>query len=119
MHNDDKLRGKGEKHVLSKKQMQIYIQCSTDIIYFAENYFKIVSIDEGLITIKLHEYQRRMLKAFVGSDDDERRHVACLSARQIGKCISNDGLVRIRNKNSGVIKTIKIGNFFDEINASI
>ena len=79
------LRARGEKVNMTPELMKEYIRCSQDIIYFAENYFKIISIDKGEHIIKLYEFQKRILKAMVGGDGDPRRHIALLSARQIGK----------------------------------
>lgn len=78
------LRGQGEKVSMSKKRLEEYIKCSEDIIYFAEKYFHIVSIDKGKIKIPLYEYQRRMLKAFLHPKND-KRFVIVNTPRQSGK----------------------------------
>ena len=36
----------------SAKQVQEFIKCKKDPIYFAKNYIKIVSLDEGLVHFK-------------------------------------------------------------------
>jgi len=82
---DPSLRGLGEKINMTAKRMEEYIRCKEDILYFAEKYFTIVSIDDGKHTIKLREYQRRILKAFVDPPDENKQHIAMLSSRQIGK----------------------------------
>ena len=55
-------------------------RCKNDIIYFAENFFYIISLDEGKQKIKLYEAQKRVLRSFV----NERNVIVC-SSRQIGK----------------------------------
>lgn len=86
MHKGNKnLRVTGQEVEYSQQDMQDYIRCSKDIIYFAEKFFKIVSIDKGEHVIQLYDFQKKILKAMVGGDGDPRRHIALLSARQIGK----------------------------------
>ena len=55
-------------------------KCVEDPIYFAENYFYIVSLDEGRIKIPLYEIQKKILKMMV-----ENNRVAVVSSRQMGK----------------------------------
>jgi len=57
-------------------------KCKRDIVYFAENYFRIISNDPkpGIYIIKLYEKQKEMLRAFANN-----RRTICLSARQTGK----------------------------------
>ena len=55
-------------------------KCVEDPIYFAENYFYIVSLDEGRIKIPLYEIQKKILKMMV-----ENNRVAIVSSRQMGK----------------------------------
>jgi hypothetical protein len=55
-------------------------RCKEDIIYFAENFFYIVSLDRGKETIQLYEAQKRVLRSFVAN-----RNVIVCSSRQIGK----------------------------------
>lgn len=81
---DGSLRAEGEKVNVTKTELSEYIKCKEDIIYFAENYFYIVSVDKGKMLIPLREYQKRILKAFV-EPQEGKRHCALLSSRQIGK----------------------------------
>lgn len=55
-------------------------KCRDDIVYFAENYFYIVTLDEGLVKIQLRDYQKDMLKNFM-----EDRFNIVLASRQSGK----------------------------------
>ncbi len=78
------LRREGEKIEYSPDTIKEWIRCSEDIIYFAEKYFRIITIDEGEKIIQLYEFQKRMLKAFV-TPKEGKRHSIVLSSRQIGK----------------------------------
>jgi hypothetical protein len=107
------LRHAQEKIEFTEELLEEYLKCKEDIVYFAENYFKIVSIDEGEINIPLYEFQKRMLKAFVGDDEDPRKSVVCLSSRQIGKCVSGNSNILIKNKKTGEIREMEIGKFHE------
>jgi hypothetical protein len=60
--------------------VQEYIKCSKDLVYFVENYMKIISIDKGLVNFKLYPYQKQMLINFA-----EGRFNIVTTARQAGK----------------------------------
>ena len=55
-------------------------KCRKNILHFASNYFYIVNVDEGRQKIKLHKFQKRILKALM-----ENRFNILLASRQIGK----------------------------------
>ena len=55
-------------------------KCSKNILYFAENFFYIVNLDRGKEKIKLHLYQKRILRSL-----RDNRFVCMLSSRQSGK----------------------------------
>lgn len=114
-NNNPQLRAANEEIRMSKKRLQEYIRCKEDILYFAENYFKITTIDDGKITIPLRRYQKKMLKAFHQPTKD-RKHVVCTASRQSGKCVCSDTNIKIKNKKTGEIEKIQIGDFFDMVN---
>jgi len=64
----------------TQELLQEFVSCSSDPIYFAENYMKIVNVDKGLITIPLYDYQ----KDIISTAKDNRFTVAECS-RQSGK----------------------------------
>jgi hypothetical protein len=51
-----------------------------NILYFAENFFFITNLDEGKMKIKLHGYQKRILRSL-----RDNRFVCLLASRQVGK----------------------------------
>lgn len=52
-------------------------KCKRDIVHFAENYFRIISLDKGLHVIKLYDVQKEFLKFLT-----ENNKVICVSGRQ-------------------------------------
>lgn len=55
-------------------------KCKRSIQYFAENWFKIINLDKGLMTIKLYPKQHELLEFF----KNEKRCIVCAS-RQSSK----------------------------------
>ena len=59
----------GETDRISKEEFEYRIseiaKCKRDICYFAEKYFRIISLDKGLHIIKLYEKQKELLRFFV------------------------------------------------------
>lgn len=62
------------------EQVREITKCRTDLRYFAETYFYIVDPDTGRQTIKLYDFQKRMLDSL-----NHNRRVIFLASRQIGK----------------------------------
>lgn len=74
------LKRSGEKISFTQEQIEEYIKCANDPMYFAEKYIKIVHVDHGLIPIVLYDYQKDMMKAI-----QSNRQVVCNFSRQCGK----------------------------------
>jgi hypothetical protein len=55
-------------------------KCKKNILHFASNYFYIINVDDGRQKIKLHKFQKRILKSLM-----ENRFNILLASRQIGK----------------------------------
>ena len=66
------------------EQIQEYIKCKNDYIYFIENYCQIVTLDHGLQLFKLYDCQKRKLKII-----HENRKVILMEGRQQGKTTSS------------------------------
>lgn len=79
-NNNPNLKASGVKTEFTAFQLEEYIKCADDPIYFLENYAKIVSLDEGVINFVPFEYQKRFIKAV-----HENRLVCARMARQLGK----------------------------------
>ena len=70
----------------TKDQIVEFLRCKEDPVYFARNYIKIVSLDEGLVPFSLYDFQEKLIKNF-----HENRFNICKMPRQTGKsttCVS-------------------------------
>lgn len=77
------LKKAGEAVEWTPELVEEYIRCSTDIIYFVENYMKIVNLNDGLVNFELYDYQKDILNTI-----SDNRLVALLTARQVGKSVT-------------------------------
>ena len=74
------LKKAGTPIQFSKKQIDEWIKCKNDPIYFATNYIKIISLDEGLVPFSMYDFQKEILNDF----HNNRFNIAKLP-RQTGK----------------------------------
>jgi len=80
------LKKVGVEHKFTEEQVQEYVKCSKDPVYFCINYIKIVNVDEGLIPFKMWEFQKEMLELF-----RDNRFVITKCPRQVGKTTTTVG----------------------------
>lgn len=80
------LRAEGEPVEYTKEQLEEYIRCEHDLIHFAENHVKIVTIDRGIELIKLWDFQKRLLLN-IHKPPEGKRHTIILASRQVGKSV--------------------------------
>ncbi len=78
------IRKDGLQTPFSAKEVDEYMKCMSDPVYFAENYVKVISLDKGLVAFKPYEYQKKMFTQF-----NENRFNIVLACRQSGKSISS------------------------------
>ena len=64
----------------SQENIEEYIKCKEDPVYFAKNYVQIVTLDHGLQPFKMYDFQERLVKNF-----HEKRFNICKMPRQTGK----------------------------------
>lgn len=83
-NGDKTLRGKDEVVQYTREHIEEIIRCQEDIIYFAEKYFFIITLDEGKKIIKLWDFQKKILKCLVQVPEGKKNICLCAS-RQIGK----------------------------------
>ena len=62
------------------EQIAEFIKCKNDPVYFAKNYIKIVSLDEGLVNFNMYKFQEKLVRRF-----HKNRFNICLMPRQTGK----------------------------------
>ena len=70
----------------SQEDVQEFLKCKDDPIYFARRYIKIVSLDEGLVPFDMYKFQEKLIERF-----HENRFNICKMPRQTGKsttCVS-------------------------------
>ena len=70
----------------SEENIVEFLKCKEDPVYFARNYIKIVSLDEGLVPFNMYDFQEKLIKNF-----HESRFNICKMPRQTGKsttCVS-------------------------------
>jgi len=70
----------------TQEQIKEFIKCKEDPVYFARNYIKIVSLDEGLVKFDMYPFQKKLIQRF-----HKHRFNICKMPRQTGKsttCIS-------------------------------
>ena len=72
----------------TQDQIQDYVKCAKDPIYFIKKFVKIVHVDHGLIPLDLYEYQERMINTF-----NENRFVITKMPRQSGKSTAVVGFI--------------------------
>ena len=74
------LKKAGTQIQFTKKQINEWVKCKQDPIYFATNYIKIISLDEGLVPFDMYDFQKDILRDF----HNNRFNIAKLP-RQTGK----------------------------------
>lgn len=74
------LKAAGVSVPYSKEDLEEYVKCKQDPIYFIKKYVKIISLDRGLIDFELYEYQVRFINAL-----HDNRRVLGMFPRQHGK----------------------------------
>ena len=82
----------------TEEQIIEFLKCKEDPVYFANNYMKIVSLDEGLVQFKPYDFQEKLIERF-----HDNRFNICKMPRQTGKsttsvayllhyCVFNDSV---------------------------
>jgi len=70
----------------TKEQIEEFIKCKEDPVYFAKNYVQIVTLDHGLQPFKMYDFQEKLVNRF-----HKNRFNICKMPRQTGKsttCVS-------------------------------
>ncbi len=80
-YNGNPLLKKSRKKIAwTQEQVQEWMKCAQDPIYFAEKYIKIVHVDRGFIPIRLYDYQKEIIEKIT-----HNRRVTVVTSRQAGK----------------------------------
>lgn len=110
--NNPKLKANRVPIQFTEEQRIELQRCVRDPVYFIENYAKIVSLDDGIVLMKLFPYQKRIIKAI-----HNNRNIIGKLFRQAGKCLDVNTPIRIRNKHTGEIVEMTIGDLYDKISS--
>lgn len=75
-----RLKAPGMKIPFTQEQLDEYMKCAQDPVYFAEKYIKIVSLDKGIVPFEMRDYQKDMTRKL-----QNNRFVIAKCSRQSGK----------------------------------
>lgn len=104
------LKRPGVQYEFTKEQIDEYLKCAEDPVHFVKNYMKIISLDRGIVLFDMYPFQEKMVKTF-----HENKYTICRIGRQSGKCLSYKSMTCVKNKKTGEILEISIGDFFEKI----
>jgi len=64
----------------TEDDIQEYLKCKSDPVYFTEKHIRIVNVDEGLVHFNMYKFQKKLLRNF-----HKHRFNICKMPRQTGK----------------------------------
>ena len=79
-NNNPNLPKEDYRHAFTQKEMDEFIKCASDPVYFATTYMRIINVDRGLMPFEMWDFQKEMLTTF-----HENRFSICKLPRQVGK----------------------------------
>ncbi|MBB38101.1 MAG: terminase [Actinobacteria bacterium] len=82
-HGNPNLKPIGYEHDFTKEQLEEFVKCEQDPIYFIENYCQIVTLDKGLQPFKLYDCQKRKVDFIMNN-----RKTILMEGRQQGKTVT-------------------------------
>lgn len=100
------------------EEIQEWLRCKNDIIYFVEKYCKLMT-PEGIKNVTLRDYQRRYLKHLM-----DHRLSIYLACRQCGKCVTLLSFVKLKmnldifNHIDDKLKNRLISCYYDNVSDS-
>jgi hypothetical protein len=106
---NERLKRIGVEHSYTEEQVTEIFKCSQDPVYFIKNYVKIVNVDRGLIPFDMWPFQEEMVKSF-----HNNRFSISKMPRQVGKCLQLNTPIRLKNKKTGEIVEMTVGEFYEQ-----
>lgn len=79
-NNNPNLPREDYKHAFTQDEVDEFIKCANDPVYFAVKYMRIINVDHGLMPFRMWDFQQDMLRSF-----HENRFSICKLPRQVGK----------------------------------
>ena len=110
---NEMLKAAGVQIEYTPEQIEEYQKCMNDPIYFAKNYVTIVNLDKGRMLFDMYPFQERLVKQF-----QKERFNICKLPRQVGKCLSDKTIIKIKNKKTGKIEDISVQDFQERVKSS-
>jgi hypothetical protein len=86
--NNPKLKPPGVDLQYTKEQLEEYIKCANDPVYFCSKYVKVKTLDKGIMPFELYDYQQKFVKAI-----HDNRFTISKWPRQSGKSTSVIGYI--------------------------
>ena len=78
--NNPNLPNEQYRHSFTQVELDEYLKCADDPVYFAKKYIRIINVDRGLIPFDMWDFQEKMLSTF-----HRNRFSICKLPRQVGK----------------------------------
>ena len=110
VYDDEKVIRPGVQHNWTKEMLQEYVKCAKSVKYFALNHCKVFSVKGGLVPLSFRDYQMKMFDLL-----EKEQKIVALWPRQSGKCGLSSTMINVRNKTTGEIREIAIGEFYKEL----
>jgi hypothetical protein len=104
------LKAENVKVNFTQEQVDEFMKCKSDFVYFIKNYIKIINVDQGLIDFNLYDFQEDILKTV-----HNNRFSILKLPRQVGKCVCINTNVKIRNKKTGEIIETTVGELYEKV----
>jgi hypothetical protein len=84
--NNPKLKPPGVEMQYTKEELEEYVKCANDPVYFCEKYIKVKTLDKGVVPFKLYAYQKKFINEL-----HKNRFVISKWPRQCGKstCVTS------------------------------
>jgi hypothetical protein len=79
-NGNSNLKKAGEQIAFTADNVKEWIKCKDDPVYFLNNYAKIISLDDGLVSFKTFDYQNRTIESM-----HNNRNSIIMFPRQAGK----------------------------------
>lgn len=79
-NNNPNLPREDWKHAFTQQEIDEFIKCADDPVYFACKYMRIINVDRGLMPFEMWGFQKDMLNTF-----HSNRFSICKLPRQVGK----------------------------------
>jgi hypothetical protein len=111
------LKASGVKIDYTREQLEEYIKCAKDPLYFIKTYIKIINVDKGLVPFEMWDFQEDMVEKFA-----QNRFVICKLPRQSGKSTTVTGYLlwcALFNDNQNVAILANKGRLANDLLAKI